>query len=596
MKSYFRLLRFVKPHKTLFIITFLVMTFYSFLNSFQVAILSPILKTLFYRQNAPLYRIKHFPWLADFLNNTILRKDPLTAVKILALLLMGIFFVKAIFTYFSKFLGALLQEKITRDIRVKLFDKVMNLPLSYFTRGDSGDLISRFINDIQLVKTALTHGIYVAIREGLMTVFYLALCFISAFWLALIAFVLIPLSLLFVVMINRTLKKRARKAQEKMGEIGMHLFETLNGIKLIKGLGMEEDEKYKFREKTRAYYRSAVNFQLLGALPSPVNEFMTSFVAALLLYAGALFIFKYHSLTPDRFFVFLAAALSMMSPVKHLTQINTYLQEGLAAGDRLFQIFDTPEEKWQGNKIFTGLREKIEIKNLNFSYEKDKITLKDINLTLFKGRKTAIVGHTGSGKTTLLDLVAGFYYDYEGEILVDGTELREFDIRSYRRKIAIVPQDVFLFKGTLRENITYGVENYTEEEFKRAVKIALVDDFVERLPKGYDTIVGERGSTLSGGEKQRIAIARAILRKTDIILLDEATSALDNESERKFKEMFREIERNALLLVIAHRLSTVLDADEIVVMEKGRIVAKGTHDELLQRSEHYRKLYESQFA
>ena len=195
-----------------------------------------------------------------------------------------------------------------------------------------------------------------------------------------------------------------------------------------------------------------------------------------------------------------------------------------------------------------------------------------------------------------MDLIAGFYYDYKGEILIDGTELRELDIKTYRRKIAIVPQDVFLFKGTIRENITYGVDDYTEEEFKRAVRIALVDDFVKKLPEGYDTVVGERGSTLSGGEKQRIAIARAILRKTDIILLDEATSALDNESERKFKEMFKEVEKNALLLVIAHRLSTVLDADKIVVMRKGRIVAQGTHIELLKSSEEYRKLYESQFV
>lgn len=594
MSSFLKILRFVKPHKTLFIATFLVMTIYSFLNSFQVAILSPILKTLFYRDNAPLYRIKYLPWLNDFLNS-ILSKDPLEATKLLALLLIGLFLIKSIFIYLSKFLAAILQERITMGIREKLFEKIMNMPLSYFTSGDSGDLISRFINDIQLVKVALTHGLYVAIREGLMTIFYLILCFISAFYLALIAFILIPLSLTFVVLINKTLKKRAKKAQEKMGEIGMHLFETLSGIKLIKGLGMEDEEKKRFKDKARAYYRSAVNFQLLGALPSSVNEFMTSFVAGSLLYLGALFIFKYNSLTPDRFFVFLAAALSMMSPVKHLSQINTYLQEGLAAGDRLFQIFDSQEEKWKGTKIFSGLQNGISLKNVSFSYGKSANTLKNINLTLKKGYKTAIVGHTGSGKTTLLDLIAGFHYDYEGKILIDGVELREIDIRSYRSKIALVTQDTFLFKGTLLDNITYGVKHYTEEEFKKAVKVALVDEFVKRLPNGYYTKVGERGSTLSGGEKQRIAIARAILRKSDIILLDEATSALDNESEKKFKDMFKAIEKNALLVVIAHRLSTVIDADEIVVIDKGEIVAKGRHDELLKSSSHYRNLYNSQF-
>lgn len=594
MSSFLKILRFVKPHKTLFIATFLVMTIYSFLNSFQVAILSPILKTLFYRDNAPLYRIKYLPWLNDFLNS-ILSKDPLEATKLLALLLIGLFLIKSIFIYLSKFLAAILQERITMGIREKLFEKIMNMPLSYFTSGDSGDLISRFINDIQLVKVALTHGLYVAIREGLMTIFYLILCFISAFYLALIAFILIPLSLTFVVLINKTLKKRAKKAQEKMGEIGMHLFETLSGIKLIKGLGMEDEEKKRFKDKARAYYRSAVNFQLLGALPSSVNEFMTSFVAGSLLYLGALFIFKYNSLTPDRFFVFLAAALSMMSPVKHLSQINTYLQEGLAAGDRLFQIFDSQEEKWKGTKIFSGLQNGISLKNVSFSYGKSANTLKNINLTLKKGYKTAIVGHTGSGKTTLLDLIAGFHYDYEGKILIDGVEFREIDIRSYRSKIALVTQDTFLFKGTLLDNITYGVKHYTEEEFKKAVKVALVDEFVKRLPNGYYTKVGERGSTLSGGEKQRIAIARAILRKSDIILLDEATSALDNESEKKFKDMFKAIEKNALLVVIAHRLSTVIDADEIVVIDKGEIVAKGRHDELLKSSSHYRNLYNSQF-
>ena len=594
MKSYLRLLRFIKPHKTLFIATFFLMTIYSFVNSFQLAILSPILRTLFYRKNAPLYNIKHLSFLNDFLNS-ILRKDPLSATCTLALLILGIFLFKAVFTYLSKFTSAILQEKITNSIRMKLFEKIMNMPLSYFTEGQSGDLISRFINDIQLVRVSLTHGIYVAIREGLMTVFYLVLCFISAFYLALVAFILIPLSLIFVVRINKTLKKRARNAQKKMGEIGSHLFETLNGIKLIKGLGMEDNERKRFNKKAQSYYRAALNFQVLGALPSPVNEVMTSIVASALLYIGALFIFKFHSLTPDRFFVFLAAALSMMSPVKHLTQINTYLQEGLAAGERLFQIFDEEDERWSGRIPFNGIKKSITLWDVSFGYKEGVLILKHINLKLQKGHKTAIVGHTGAGKTTLLDLVAGFYYDYDGKILIDEVELRMLDIKSYRRKIALVPQDVFLFKGTLLDNITYGVEHYTEEEFKQAVKIALVDEFAERLPKGYNTVVGEHGSTLSGGEKQRIAIARAILRKSDIILLDEATSALDNESERKFKEMFKEVGKNAILLVIAHRLSTVIDADQIVVIENGEIVTKGTHEELLKNSEHYRKLYESQF-
>ncbi len=596
MKSYFKLFKFVRPHAFLFILTFIVMTVYSAINGFSIAMLSPILRVLFYRGGTHLYSTK-LPYINDFLNNFIMRQSPLVGIERLSIAVISLYFIKGIFTYAQNILGAVVQERITKDIRVTLFEKLMHLPLSFFKKANSGDIISRFINDIKLVRIAITHGVYVAVRDSITASAYLVVAVLSSWRLSLIALLVIPLSLSSIVIINRTLKKRAKRAQESMGSIGSHLFEILSGIKLIKGFATEDVEVDNFSKKADIYYKRSLKFQYLGAISSPLNEFFTSVVAALLLYIGGMLIFKSHSITPDSFFVFLAAALSLMSPIKHLSQINVYIQEGTAAAERIFGILDISLEKNTGHIKFKGLKQGIRIENLSFKYDdSEEYTLKDINLDLHKGERVAIVGHTGAGKSTLSDIITGFYNNYEGHIQIDNIELRDIDAKSYKEHVSIVPQDVFLFSGTIRDNLTYGIFHVSEKDMIEIARKTLVHDFVKDLPNGYDTVIGERGVTLSGGERQRIAVARAMLRKTDIIILDEATSALDTESEEKLKDIFYRELSESLMIIIAHRLSTVKDADRIVVVEQGRIIAAGKHQELLNTSDIYKRLYKNQLT
>jgi len=598
MKEYLRLLSYLKPHLFEFFLAFVFMLMFSALEGLSMGMLSPILKVLFGLSEG--FRVSGGGLLSaakGFLNRYILDLPPLEATRRLAFLMVLIYFFKSIFAYLQRVFSVMVQEKVTRSVRNDLFSRILGLPYGFFSKINSGEIISKFINDVNLVREAITNGLSTLIRESMRGTAFLIVAFIASWKLTLISLILVPLSAALIVVIGRKLRKRSQRAQEKMGALGHHLSETLGGIKVVKGFGTEEKEFDRFRKRTQDYYRARMRFEYLGALGSPLTEFLSVLIAAFILLYGARLIFVERSLSPDGFLVFLAAALSLMQPLKKLSQANVHIQHGIAASRRIFEILDLASDRREraGGRPFRGVEREIEFRDVHFRYRKDLPTLNGVSFKIKKGQKVALVGPSGSGKTTIADILAGFYEPEKGAVLIDGIDLREYDIRSYRARIAIVPQETFLFSGSIFDNIAYATKGADTEAVMRAAELAQVKPFLSRLPDGINTVIGERGSTLSGGEKQRIALARAVLRNPDILILDEATASLDAESERLVNSALETLMKDRTTLIIAHRLSTVLKADRIVVVEEGRVVDQGTHEELLERCDLYRNLYELQF-
>ncbi|MGB9590737.1 MAG: ABC transporter ATP-binding protein, partial [Candidatus Hydrothermia bacterium] len=384
------------------------------------------------------------------------------------------------------------------------------------------------------------------------------------------------------------------RAQERMGDMSRYLYELLSGIRVVKISVQEREEEARFAGHNRSYFSSMMRLAWMANLGPPLTEFLTAIVAAGMLLYSANLIFLEGSLSPDQFMVFLVAALSLMHPLKMLFAANAPIQQGLASMARVGRVLAVPEEKRDGLE-FPGIREGIEIRELWFSYDPGIPVLKDINLFIKRGERLALVGPSGAGKSTLADLLASFSEPTKGEILVDGTRLSDFSITSYRRRVSLVPQETFLFSGSVFQNIAYARPDADVASVVRAAQDAFAHDFIQELPQGYDTELGERGARLSGGQRQRIALARALLKNPDLVILDEATSALDSESEEAVKSALERVLTGRTSVIIAHRLSTVLSADRIAVLNEGRLVDVGSHAELMERCPLYRRLYRLQF-
>ncbi len=486
-------------------------------------------------------------------------------------------------------------QKIVNDIRDQLYAHVESLSLSYFTRTSTGVIISRIVNDVNLVQGALTRAPS-SLVQGIFTMVALTGYILYLNWkLAAFSIIVLPLAGIALSRFSRRFRKASTSMQEQMGILTTHLYETISGIRIVKAFGMEAYESRRFSEKNRDLFNSLMRAIKTGALSHPVMEVISILGTSLVILFGLYYIAR-NEMTVGDFFSFLAALVFFYRPLRELNGVNNTLQDGVAAAQRIFEVIDTEPEIVDRKGAVKVSREfsTIEFRNVSFQYEEEPV-LKNVSLTVRTGETIAIVGKSGGGKTTLINLLPRFYDVTEGAILIDGRDIRDISIPSVRSLMAIVTQQTFLFNDSVRENIAYGDPGKRYEDVIQASRSAYAFDFIEGLPQKFDTIIGESGVKLSGGQRQRIAIARALLKDAPILILDEATSSLDTQSEREVQNALDTLMKGRTSFVIAHRLSTIMNADRIIVLKNGRIEEQGRHEELLARSGEYKNLYEQQF-
>jgi subfamily B ATP-binding cassette protein MsbA len=435
------------------------------------------------------------------------------------------------------------------------------------------------------------------VKEPIYLVMFLAVALIISWQMTLLAFVLMPISLGVILGISKRLRRLSHRQQEQMADLTSTLQETVYGIRVIKAFAMEKFEGAKFWAQAQSLFKQVFRIEYTMKLSSPLTEQLSMFVGLFLLWFGGSRVFTGGLMAPDMFIVFLFVIFSMVRPLKSVGQLGAELQAGLAAAERIFMVLDEPAE----NVVLPGTREmgrargEVELEDVHFSYLPGEAVLRGVSLKVGAGEVVALAGSSGAGKSTLMDMIPGFYVADAGRVLIDGVDVRELDPQSLRRNMGIVTQEVILFHDSVLKNIAYGLDDVPLERVREAARAANADEFIMKMPQGYDTVIGDRGVTLSGGQRQRLSIARAILKDPAILLLDEATSALDTESEKLVQEAIDRLVRNRTTIVIAHRLSTIRGADRIYLMEEGRVVQTGTHDQLLATGGRYKELYDLQF-
>jgi len=530
-------------------------------------------------------------------NQWLLADSKIESLKRLCIFILLVFLIKNIFWYLQSYLIVQVEQGVIMDLRNQLYSHYHNLPLEYFHGKKSGVLISRLTNDINLVRGAVANGFAEAIRQIFLYITYMFLVIWASWKLSLIVLVLLPFGIIVISKFGKKVKKNSILTQQKMGNLTSVLQETIYGIRVIKAFAMEKFELEKFKNFAKDYFKTMVKLTRIGSLAPPLTEMLGVLAGVTILWFGGKQILGGSEFTVDRFFLFLVALFSLMQPVKKLSHINIDIQQGLAAADRVFEVLET-EPKIQNPPQPVKLKffeKEINFENIVFHYDNHKPVLEEINLKIKRGEIIAVVGPSGAGKSTLMDLLARFYDPQEGKITIDGTDVRKIELNSLRNLLGIVTQETMLFNDSVWNNIAYGHNGASTEMVEKAARAANAHDFIVNLPESYQTVIGDRGVKVSGGERQRLAIARAIFKNPPILIFDEATSALDSESEKLVQEAIEHLMQGRTVFVIAHRLSTVQNADTIVVLDKGRIVQVGQHAELIKQEGLYKKLYNLQF-
>jgi len=657
VKTYWRMIKMVRPYLVQVVLAVACMMVFSFMSIFSASMISPFLKALFLEEDpAATALLESVPgtsgaWEEAGASNegahpesvrlaeeaadppTISDDDPararyedlqesLTGLESLkfkfkawvdgnmlqgtkqeALLRICITFfilalLKNIFGYLQEVLMVYVSQVVIRDLRNQLYLKLTAMPLSFYHRHKAGELISRATNDVLIAQQCISASFSKMVKEPILIVAFLGVAVILSWKLTLLALALMPTSMIVIIRIGKRLRHLSHRQQEQMADLTSTLQETVYGIRVVKAFAMEEFENRKFLQQSHDLFRQIFRINYVMKLSSPLTEQLMMIVGLFLLWYGGSRIFTGGIMAPDLFIVFLFMIFSTVRPIKALGTVNNDIQSGMAAAERIFDILDAEPEVTQG-KHTTPLgraRGNVEFDHVSFAYLPGEPVLRDVSLKVQPGEVVALVGSSGSGKSTLIDLIPGFHHPDEGRVRIDGHDVRDLDLTDLRRNMGIVTQEVILFHDTVRNNIAYGLPDVADEDIRAAAKAANADEFIDRMPGGYETVIGDRGLKLSGGQRQRISIARAILKNPAILLLDEATSALDTEAEKLVQEAIDRLVKDRTTIVIAHRLSTIQNVDRIYLLEEGRVVQTGTHEELLAAGGRYKELYTMQFA
>ncbi|MBI4715004.1 MAG: lipid A export permease/ATP-binding protein MsbA [Nitrospirae bacterium] len=572
MILYRRLLQYVRPYSARFFSAVLCTLAVSGLTAAAAWLVQPVLDDIFIRKEKGMLFLLPFAVLA-------------------------VYFLKGVFGYAQAYLMRYIGNRVIRDLRQALYGHLVRMPLGFYAKATTGRLISGVINDVGMLQTAVSTVIKDILQQSVTLLALMGVVLYRDWKLALIAFASLPLAIYPLIRLGRKLRGISRRGQEELSVMTAHLQETFTGARVLKAFGMEEREAERFQEKNARYFGNAMKAVRVMETTSPLMEFLGAMGVALIIGYGGYQVIQ-GTTTPGTFFSFMTAVIMMYGPVRSLSRVSNTLQQAAAAAERVFSLLDQPTERAEdrGAREISEIREGMAVENVVFQYEgAERPALEGISLEARRGEVIALVGASGSGKSTLANLLLRFYEPASGRIAIDGVDIREFRLASLRAMIGVVSQEVILFDDTVRNNIAYGKEDASMEEIERAAAAAYADDFIRKLPQGYETHVGEKGVRLSGGEKQRIAIARALLRNPPLLILDEATSALDSESEFWVQKAIDRLMKGRTTWVIAHRLSTVQNADRIAVMDQGKVVETGRHEELLARNGGYRRLYEMQF-
>jgi subfamily B ATP-binding cassette protein MsbA len=570
METFKRLLKMAKKYYILLSLAMLCMLVAGALQSAQALLVKPILDDIF------------------------LGKNP-NALKWIPLAVIGIFLVKGASNYGQTIMMNYIGLRIVANLRNKLYEQIQRQSLAFFTQHPTGILMSRITNDVSSIQAASSEAVTSLIKDTVTLISLIGVVFYTDWKLAIVATIVFPLAIYPISTLGKKMRKVATSTQVTMGTLTSLLQETISGTRIVKAFGMEKYENERFAAENERLFKLNMKAVSVSAISHPLMEFLGSLgIAAVIFYGG--YNVVHGNSTPGTFFSFLAALLMLYEPVKRLVNVNNTIQQGIAGADRVFSIIDRmPDiDDKRGARPLPPITRRIDIENVDFRYEKTPV-LKNISLSIKAGEVVAFVGMSGGGKTTLVNLIPRFYDVSSGRILIDGQDIRDVTMQSLRSQIAIVTQQTILFNDTVKNNIAYGDIERTQDDIINAARAANAHDFIMKLPQQYDTNIGELGTKLSGGEKQRISIARALLKDAPILILDEATSSLDTEAEIEVQEALDNLMKGRTTLVIAHRLSTIRNADRIIALVNGEIVEEGTHESLLAKQGEYFRLYNLQF-
>lgn len=619
MKGIGKILHYLKNYKKYALLNILFNTISLVFNLFSLGMIIPVLQVLVTNspvQNALILKsvppVLHFSEksLSDYLDYhvafMIQQYGTDYILLIICITFIGIMFLKNLFRYLASFYMAPIRNGVVKDVRKEIYDKILVLPLSYFSSERKGDIMARMTNDITEIEWSVMQSLEMfTINPLTIIVFIGALIFIS-FQLSIVVFILFPITGLLIARIGRSLRRSSTKAKDKMGVIFSMIEETLGGIRILKAFNAEKPAQAKFHDENTLYTRIMNKVYRKTDLASPLTEFLISIVLSIVIYTGGQLVLGTSHTLDGKWFIFYVAVFSqLLTPAKALSTAYFNVEKGLASMERINKILhaEVTVKEIANPRSISSFEKEIEYHNVSFAYQRGDsgYALHNINLKIPKGKTIAIVGQSGSGKSTLVDMLPRFYDPTDGVITIDGVALNELSITQLRNLMGIVTQDTVLFNDTVKNNIAFGMsqgdpfgKNITDEQIIEAAKVAHAHEFISRMENGYETNIGDRGGKMSGGERQRMSLARAILKNPPILILDEATSALDTESERLVQDALIKLMTNRTSIVIAHRLSTIKNADEIIVMQKGNIVERGDHAALLALNGAYKRLYDLQ--